>query len=77
MYDRLGITSLANGKAIGRTIVRALALFYLLTAVALAVAVIAFVLRPGAGLHIDVHHLDASILAQYAKAQPRGSWHSG
>ncbi|CAB3966961.1 sodium:dicarboxylate symporter [Burkholderia cenocepacia] len=69
-----GITSLANGKAIGRTIVRALALFYLLTAVALAVGlVIAFVLRPGAGLHIDVHHLDASILAQYAKeAQPRG-----
>ncbi|NIE55300.1 MULTISPECIES: C4-dicarboxylate transporter DctA [unclassified Burkholderia] len=69
-----GITSLANGKAIGRTIVRALALFYLLTAVALAIGLaIAFVLRPGAGLHIDVHHLDSSIVAQYAKdAQPSG-----
>ncbi|WP_175970271.1 C4-dicarboxylate transporter DctA [Burkholderia sp. BCC0322] len=69
-----GITSLADGKAIGRTIVRAMALFYSLTAVALAIGLVtAFVLRPGAGLHIDVHHLDSSILAQYAKdAQPRG-----
>ncbi|VWD35377.1 sodium:dicarboxylate symporter [Burkholderia lata] len=69
-----GITSLANGKAIGRTIVRALALYYLLTAIALAIGLVtAFVLRPGAGLHIDVHHLDSSLLAQYAKdAQPRG-----
>ncbi|UEP32471.1 MULTISPECIES: C4-dicarboxylate transporter DctA [unclassified Burkholderia] len=69
-----GITSLANGKAIGRTIVRALVLFYLLTAVALAFGLVtAFVLRPGAGMHVDVHHLDASILAQYAPhAQPHG-----
>ncbi|BAO90876.1 C4-dicarboxylate transporter DctA [Caballeronia cordobensis] len=63
-----GITSLASGKTIGRTIVHALALFYLLTAVALALGLItAFVLRPGAGMHIDVRHLDSSILAQYVK----------
>ncbi|WP_025596443.1 C4-dicarboxylate transporter DctA [Burkholderia sp. WSM2230] len=69
-----GITSLASGKAIGRTIFQALALFYSLTAAALALGLVtAFVLRPGAGMHIDVHHLDASILAQYAKhAQPHG-----
>ncbi|RQU17769.1 C4-dicarboxylate transporter DctA [Burkholderia cenocepacia] len=68
-----GITSLSNGRAIGRTIVRALALFYLLTAAALAFGlVVAYVLQPGAGMHIDVHHLDASILAPYAKhAEPR------
>lgn len=68
-----GITSLSNGQAIGRTIVRSLALFYLLTAAALAFGlVVAYVLRPGAGMHIDVHHLDASILAPYAKhAEPR------
>ncbi len=68
-----GITSLADGKAIGRTIVRALALFYLLTAAALAFGLVtAYVLQPGAGMHIDVHHLDASILAPYAKhAEPR------
>ncbi|BBQ00826.1 C4-dicarboxylate transport protein [Burkholderia sp. SFA1] len=63
-----GITSLASGKTIGRTIVHALALFYLLTAVALALGLVtAFVLRPGAGMHIDVRHLDSSILAQYVK----------
>nr|WP_282960091.1 C4-dicarboxylate transporter DctA [Burkholderia cenocepacia] len=68
-----GITSLSNGQAIGRTIVRSLALFYLLTAAALAFGlVVAYVLRPGAGMHIDVRHLDASILAPYAKhAEPR------
>ncbi|AZQ53574.1 C4-dicarboxylate transporter DctA [Burkholderia cenocepacia] len=68
-----GITSLSNGQAIGRTIVRALALFYLLTAAALAFGlVVAYALQPGAGMHIDVHHLDASILAPYAKhAEPR------
>ncbi|AET92175.1 Na+/H+-dicarboxylate symporter [Burkholderia sp. YI23] len=69
-----GITSLASGKTIGRTIVHALALFYLLTAVALALGLVtAFVLRPGAGMHIDVRHLDSSILAQYVKhAQTHG-----
>ncbi|MGF6262225.1 aerobic C4-dicarboxylate transport protein [Paraburkholderia youngii] len=68
-----GITSLASGKAIGRTIVRALALFYCLTAVALVFGLgIAFVLRPGAGMHIDVHHLDSSILAQYTKHAQAG-----
>ncbi|MCA8297932.1 C4-dicarboxylate transporter DctA [Burkholderia sp. AU30198] len=69
-----GITSLANGQAIGRTIVRALALFYLLTAIALAIGLVtAFVLRPGVGMHIDVHHLDSRILAPYVKdAQPPG-----
>ncbi|WP_114814928.1 C4-dicarboxylate transporter DctA [Paraburkholderia kururiensis] len=69
-----GITSLANGKTIGRTIVRALVLFYLLTAAGLAFGLVtALVLRPGAGMHIDVHHLDSSILAPYTKhAQPHG-----
>ncbi|ACD19877.1 C4-dicarboxylate transporter DctA [Paraburkholderia phytofirmans] len=69
-----GITSLASGKAIARTIFQALGLFYLLTAVALALGLVtAFVLQPGAGMHIDAQHLDTSILAQYGKhAQPRG-----
>ena len=69
-----GITSLASGKAIGRTIFKALALFYLLTVVALAFGLVtAIVLRPGAGMHIDAHGLDTSILAQYVKhAQPGG-----
>ncbi|HEX7934351.1 MAG TPA: C4-dicarboxylate transporter DctA [Paraburkholderia sp.] len=70
----LGITSLASGKAIGRTIFQALGLFYALTAVALALGLVtAFVLRPGADMHIDARHLDASILVQYVKhAHARG-----
>ena len=69
-----GITSLASSKAIGRTLFQALALFYFLTAVALVLGLVtAFVLQPGAGLHIDAHRLDATILAQYGKhAEPRG-----
>ncbi|MBG0874114.1 MULTISPECIES: C4-dicarboxylate transporter DctA [Burkholderia] len=69
-----GITSLSNGQAIGRTIVRALALFYLLTAAALALGLVtAYVLQPGTGMHIDVHHLDANLLAPYVKhAAPPG-----
>lgn len=69
-----GITSLASGARIGRTILKALALFYFLTAVALVLGLAtAFALHPGAGLHIDARHLDARILAQYAmQTQPHG-----
>jgi Na+/H+-dicarboxylate symporters len=62
-----GITSLASGSKIGRTILKALALFYFLTIVALVLGLAtAFALHPGAGLHIDAHHLDTAILAQYS-----------
>ena len=69
-----GITSLASGAAIGRTILKALALFYFLTAVALVLGLAtAYVLHPGAGMHIDVRHLDTGILSQYVKrSQPHG-----
>ena len=46
---------------------KALALFYVLTIVALVLGLAtAFALHPGAGLHIDAHHLDTTILAQYS-----------
>jgi Na+/H+-dicarboxylate symporter len=62
-----GITSLSSGSQIGRTILKALALFYFLTIVALVLGLAtAFVLHPGAGLHIDAHHLDTAVLAQYS-----------
>ncbi|AUT68262.1 MULTISPECIES: C4-dicarboxylate transporter DctA [Paraburkholderia] len=69
-----GITSLASGTTIGRTILKALALFYFLTAIALVIGLAtAYALRPGAGMHIDLHHLDTSLLAQFAaRSQPRG-----
>ena len=69
-----GITSLASGSTIGRTILKALALFYLLTAIALVIGLAtAYALRPGAGMHIDLRHLDTSLLAQLAAhSPPRG-----
>ncbi|WP_109483274.1 C4-dicarboxylate transporter DctA [Paraburkholderia sp. C35] len=69
-----GITSLADGTTVGRTILKALALFYVLTALALALGLAtAWVLRPGAGMHIDVHHLGTSVLSPYLKhSQPHG-----
>lgn len=69
-----GITSLASGTKIGRTILKALALFYFLTAIALLIGLAtAYALRPGAGMHIDPHHLDTNLLAQFAaRSQPRG-----
>nr|WP_277403031.1 C4-dicarboxylate transporter DctA [Burkholderia sp. Ac-20365] len=69
-----GITSLADGTTVGRTILKALALFYFLTTLALALGLAtAWLLRPGAGMHIDVHHLDTSALSLYVKhTQPHG-----
>jgi Na+/H+-dicarboxylate symporter len=62
-----GITSLSSGSKIGRTILKALALFYFLTIVALVLGLAtAFALHPGAGLHIDARHLDTTVLAQYS-----------
>ncbi|CDY75405.1 Aerobic C4-dicarboxylate transporter for fumarate, L-malate, D-malate, succunate [Caballeronia glathei] len=62
-----GITSLASGARIGRTILKALLLFYALTGVALVLGLAAaFALHPGTGLHIDPRHLDATILRQYS-----------
>lgn len=62
-----GITSLVSGSKIGRVILKALALFYLLTVVALVLGLAtAFALHPGAGLHIDAHRLDTAVLAQYS-----------
>jgi Na+/H+-dicarboxylate symporter len=69
-----GINSLVSGSKIGQAILKALALFYFLTIAALVLGIAtAFVLRPGAGLHVDVRHLDTTFLAQYStRTQPRG-----
>ncbi|KXV16137.1 sodium:dicarboxylate symporter [Caballeronia megalochromosomata] len=69
-----GVTSLASGTTIGRTILKALALFYVLTALALVLGLAtAYTMHPGAGMHVDVRHLDTSILSQYVRrSQPHG-----
>jgi Na+/H+-dicarboxylate symporter len=69
-----GITSLASGARVGRTILKALTLFYFLTAVALVLGLAsAFALHPGTGLHIQARYLDTSVLRQYSvRSQPHG-----
>src|SRR5215469_10105554 len=47
----LGIAGMRDAREIGRTIVKALALFYVLTAIALATGLAAvFVFKPGTGM---------------------------
>jgi Na+/H+-dicarboxylate symporter len=70
----LGIAGMRDAREIGRTIVKALALFYALTAMALAAGLaVVFAFKPGAGMNIDPAHLDAAAAAQFTRqAPPRG-----
>ena len=69
-----GITSLGDSREIGKTLLKAMALFYALTVLALLTGLAAvFLLQPGAGMHIDPHQLDAAVAAKYAsQVPPRG-----
>jgi Na+/H+-dicarboxylate symporter len=63
-----GITSLGDSKEIGKTLLKAMGLFYALTILALVTGLVAvFVLQPGAGMHIDPKNLDASVATSFAK----------
>ena len=60
-----GITSMTDVKKVGPTLLRALGLFYALTALALALGLGAVVLlHPGTGMHVDPAHLDGSVAAK-------------
>jgi aerobic C4-dicarboxylate transport protein len=69
-----GITSLSDSKEIGKTLVKAMGLFYALTIVALLTGLVAVtVMQPGVGMNIDPTHLDKAVAASYAKqAAPKG-----
>jgi Na+/H+-dicarboxylate symporter len=63
-----GINSLTDSREIGRTLVKSMALFYLLTVLALLVGLAAVLLmQPGTGMHVAVSSLDPSVAAKYAK----------
>src|SRR5438046_7702478 len=50
----LGITSLNDGKEIGKTLVKSMALFYVLTILALITGLVTvFAIQPGLGMNID------------------------
>lgn len=69
-----GITSLSDNREIGKTLLKAMGLFYSLTIFALLTGLAAvFLMQPGAGMHIDPKHLDAAVAAKYAsQVAPRG-----
>jgi Na+/H+-dicarboxylate symporter len=69
-----GITSLSDNREIGKTLLKAMGLFYALTVLALLTGLAAvFLMQPGAGMHIDPKHLDAAVAAKFAsQVPPRG-----
>ena len=69
-----GITSLGDSREIGKTLVKAMGLFYALTIIALLTGLVAvYLMQPGAGMNIDPKTLDASVAAKFGKqAAPQG-----
>jgi len=69
-----GITSLSDTREIGKTLVKSMGLFYVLTILALVVGLATvMVIQPGVGMHISPASLDASVAAKYAaQAAPAG-----
>ncbi|MEO5736033.1 MAG: C4-dicarboxylate transporter DctA [Variovorax sp.] len=62
-----GITSLGDSKEIGKTLLKAMGLFYALTIIALLTGLVTvFLMQPGAGMHIDPKNLDASVASRFA-----------
>jgi Na+/H+-dicarboxylate symporter len=59
---------MSNMKEVGKTLVKAMGLFYLLTFIALATGLAAvYLMQPGVGMHISPSALDPSIAAKYVK----------
>lgn len=65
----LGITSMSEKAGIGKVLLKAMGLFYVLTIIALLVGLAAvFLLRPGVGMNIDPATMDQSVIQQFRSA---------
>lgn len=63
-----GINSISDSREIGRTLVKSMALFYLLTVLALLAGLFAVsLIQPGVGMHVAVSTLDPSVAAKFIK----------
>ncbi|MDE5445306.1 C4-dicarboxylate transporter DctA [Bradyrhizobium sp. CSA207] len=63
-----GINSISDSRDVARTLVKAMALFYLLTVLALLAGLIAVsLIQPGAGMHVSLSTLDPSVAAKFTK----------
>jgi aerobic C4-dicarboxylate transport protein len=69
-----GITSLNDSREIGKTLVKSMGLFYVLTILALCVGLATvLVMQPGVGMHVSPTSLDPSVAAGFSKqAAPVG-----
>lgn len=63
----VGIAGVHADRSIGKSILKAMVLFYALTIIALATGLVSVeMLQPGVGMHIDVHAIDPKEAAKYA-----------
>lgn len=63
-----GINSVSDSRGVARTLVKSMALFYLLTVLALLAGLIAVsLIQPGVGMHVSVNALDPSVAAKFTK----------
>lgn len=63
-----GINSISDSREVARTLVKSMALFYLLTMLALLAGLIAVsLIQPGVGMHVSVNTLDPSVAAKFTK----------
>ena len=61
-----GIAGMASMAKVGRVALKALIYFEVLTTIALVIGLVAVnLLQPGAGMHVDLSHLDTSSVAPY------------
>ncbi len=65
----VGIARMGNLREVGRVGIKAIVYFEVLSTISLAMGALAAVLvRPGVGMHVDPHSLDANLVADYAQA---------
>lgn len=63
-----GINSISDSREVARTLVKSMALFYLLTVLALLAGLVAVsLIQPGVGMHVSVNTLDPSVAAKFTK----------
>lgn len=70
----LGIAKMSDLKEVGKTLVKAMGLFYILTFIALGTGLAAvYLLQPGVGMHVNPALLDPSVAAKFVKTgAPKG-----
>jgi aerobic C4-dicarboxylate transport protein len=65
----IGIATVGGNKSIGATLLKAMALFYVLTIIALGTGLVAVeTMQPGVGMHIDAKSIDPAEAARYVKS---------